>query len=152
MGNIDDIIQNASKDELVDMFRKISIKMDEDYRNRLNPLFEEVKNFFEQGNYFMHTSISDKYQSLLFITEVEVTYPEDRNCIIISFEEGYRVTNSISRNSIQLAGVSHEIEIDGKDRKFEGWSNIDDYQFASSKSFLDDVSKKVKKWVETKTL
>lgn len=149
MNSIDQFIENASTEELRKAFMSINEKLDERRYEKNNPLYEEVTEFFSQGDCFLCKNNSGSSCSYLFIKDVRVN--KTPYAVVVSYEEGYSLSwSDTHRKNVMLSKAKHEVVYDIDDRLFDKskWKNIDADLFAGSKDFLEDISKKVKKWMD----
>ena len=149
MNNIDQFIENASTEELRKAFISIDAKLEEKRFDRIKPLYEEVKEFFSQGDCFLCKNDSGDHCNFLFIKGVVINTTQ--SAVIVSYEEGYSLSwSDTNRKNVMLSKAKYEVVYDINDRLFDKskWKNIDADLFAGSRDFLEDISKKVKKWMD----
>ena len=102
MDDLDHYIEQASSEQLRELFLKLNDKMDEKSYEKLDPLYHEIKDFFSTGDCFVRKQVYDNSEVLLFIKGVEVT--RTRQVVTVSFKEGYQVSYSDgSRNNVMLS-------------------------------------------------
>jgi len=150
MSNYAELIEGIGETrDLEDLVKALNKELESRNIVENNELLSFATALFSSGEYFTRTLSKGNNFECTYVRKPNVVLNGD--LIEVRFEEGYKVGYNEELNSTTLHNTCVRFTINDES-DLALWSKNDEYIFVGSKTLLDDVSKKIKKWLENKTL